>query len=286
MKNIFFTQSITKRESDSISMLFRDIRKYDVLSPEEEEELAFRIADGDKEAVEKMVKHNIRFVIKVAKQYQSPGLELNDLINEGVFGLLEAIKRFDATKGYRFCTFAAWHIRKAIGKAIGEYGDTIRIPNSHRQQYYMLEKVKKEFMSSNSRQASYDELAEISGIDVDKIGEAETLPFAFCIDEPYGNDPEGLCWGDVLPSETRADAAADHESLVSDIQRVLNKLSESERNVLRMSFGFGQDFESSVEAIADRLGISEERVRQIRAKALTRIRLDKDSMSSLAKYAA
>mgnify|MGYP004448690949 FL=1 len=287
MKELKIRETITVRDAESILMLFRDINIFSVPTLQEEEALAVRMAQGDEDAIREMVNRNMRFVVSVAKQTQGCGLDLGDLISEGTIGLMVAARRFDVTKGFKFCTYAVWWIRQAINKAIGEYGSTIRIPSNQRNQRNKLNNLKNEFFLKNEREPSAEELAELADLGVDKINDTDILPLCTqSLDKPFGDDSENLCLNDVIASEDCADHGPEQESLAIDVQSVLTKLSERERIVLVMSFGIGTNNPQPIEEIADRLGISQERVRQIRIKAINRIRLNKDFLATLKKYAA
>ena len=287
MKELKIRETITVRDTESISMLFRDINRFSVPTLQEEEALAVRMAQGDEDAIREMVNRNMRFVVSVAKQTQGCGLDLGDLISEGTIGLMVAARRFDVTKGFKFCTYAVWWIRQAINKAIGEYGSTIRIPSNQRNQRNKLNNLKNEFFLKNEREPSAEELAELADLGVDKINDTDILPLCTqSLDKPFGDDSENLCLNDVIASEDCADHGLEQESLAIDVQSVLTKLSERERIVLVMSFGIGTNNPQPIEEIADSLGISQERVRQIRIKAINRIRLNKDFLATLKKYAA
>lgn len=287
MKQLKITELITRRDSESISRLFHDINRLSVPTTAEEEALALRIAQGDEEARNELVARNLRFVISVAKQSQGLGLELGDLISEGAIGLLEATKRFDITRGFKFCTYAVWWIRQAINRAIGEYGTAIRVPGNQRTNRNKLNRIKNEFLLTNCREPSCEELAEIAQLDPALIADIEVISTqARSLDQPFGEDSDNLCLNDTLASDSRADELVDGDSLKADIQRVLNKLNERERNILTWSLGLGDITPRPVEEIAYELGLSQERVRQIAAKAVSRIRNDRDSVNTLKQYAA
>ena len=287
MKQLKISELITRRDSESIAKLFRDINRLPVPTAAEEEALAQRIAQGDITARNELVARNIRFVVTVAKQSQGCGLCLEDLIDEGVLGLIEAAKRFDVTRGFKFCTYAVWWIRQAINKAIGDYGSAIRIPGNQRVQRNKLVRIKNEFTLTNDREPTNAELAELANVSLDQVDGTEQLPSSIkSIDKPFGEDTDDLCLNDVLASEDTADRFLEQESLKIDVHTALMSLTERERYVLTLIFGLNGESEHTVEDIASRLTISPERVRQIRDRAYQRIRHNKACVELLSQYAA
>lgn len=275
MRQLKITKSITNRESQSLEKYLQEIGKVDLLMPEEEVELAKRIKQNDQEALEKLTKANLRFVVSVAKQYQNQGLSLSDLINEGNLGLIKAAQRFDETRGFKFISYAVWWIRQSILQALAEQSRIVRLPLN---KVGSLNKINKAFSSLEQefeREPSPDELAEVL-----KIGSEEvqtTLGIAarhVSVDAPFvdGEDNSLL---DVLenPNTIRTDAELDYkESLKREIERSLSTLTERQRDVVKLYFGIGIEHSMSLEDIGARFTLTRERVRQIKDKAINKLR--------------
>lgn len=273
MKSFKITPSITDRQDASLGLYFRDVSKLPMISPEEEIELTKKIKNGDERAAEKLIKANLRFVISVAKQYQGKGLPLVDLIQEGNCGLIEASKKFDETRGFRFISYAVWWIRQSIMKAISDQCRTIRVPMSQVVCISKINKASEKFEQKYGRKPSPEELEQDTNIEVSKIN--STLAYnnkAMSLDSPFSDD-DVSCLLDVIPNDnaTPADTSTNKEDLVNGIEHVLSKLSFRDRDVLRMSFGIGMQPMQN-EEIANRFGIGAERVRQIQHGAIKSIR--------------
>jgi len=273
MRQLKITKSITNRESASLDKYLQEIGKEELITVEEEVELAQRIKKGDQAALEKLTKANLRFVVSVAKQYQNQGLSLPDLINEGNLGLIKAGQKFDETRGFKFISYAVWWIRQSIMQAVAEQSRIIRLPLN---QVGSLNKIKRAFAvfeQENERKPTPEELAEILELPVDKV--AETLKASgrhVSVDAPFvdGEDNSLL---DVLVNDDspNADRALMMESLGKEISRALATLTERESDIIRQFFGIGCQ-EMTLEEIGERFGLTRERVRQIKEKAIRRLR--------------
>ena len=273
MRQLKITKSITNRESASLEKYLQEIGKEEMISAEEEVELAQRIKKGDKKALERLTKANLRFVVSVAKQYQNQGLTLPDLINEGNLGLLKAAERFDETRGFKFISYAVWWIRQSILQAISEQSRIVRLPLN---QVGSLNKINREinkFEQENERKPSLHEIADKIDLPQEKIDEAMSVnSHHISVDAPFA-DSEDSNLLDVLVNEDipTTDMSLVNESLKSEIQAALSVLSERERKVIEASYGIGQP-ELTLEEIGEKFDLSRERVRQIKEKAIRKLR--------------
>lgn len=273
MKQLKITQSITVR-GGAIDGYLRDISSLARITPDEEVELSTRIREGDEEAKRRMVEANLRFVVSVAKQYQGHGLELVDLINEGNIGLIKAAERFDATRGNKFISYAVWWVRQQIYQALSEQSRMVRLPLNQVGLINKLAEAGASFMQREGREPSDEELSELTGIPLAKV--RETLGVSgkhMSLDRPLGDDGDSGTLLDVKPDDDSpaADGGADRESLGTDISDVLTLLTPREREIVLWSFGIGCA-EMSMEEIGERLDLSRERVRQVREKAVRKLR--------------
>lgn len=283
MRQLKITKSITNRESASLDKYLQEIGREDLIAVEEEVELAQRIKKGDKLALEKLTRANLRFVVSVAKQYQNQGLSLPDLINEGNLGLIKAAQKFDETRGFKFISYAVWWIRQSILQALAEQARIVRLPLN---QVGSLNKVNKElakFEQEHERKPSAEELGERLGLGADKI--TDTLKVAgrhISVDAPFvdGEDNSLL---DILANNDspNADKGLIHESLGLEIDRALSTLTERESQIVKHFFGIAC-IEMTLEEIGTKFELTRERVRQIKEKAIRRLR--KSSRSKLLKY--
>lgn len=264
MKSFKITQSITDRQDASLGLYFKDVSKQPMITPEEEIELTKRIKEGDQRAATKLINANLRFVISVAKQYQNKGLNLVDLIQEGNIGLIEASKKYDETKGFRFISYAVWWIRQSIIKAISDQCRTVRVPISQIVYINKINKASEQFEQMNGRKPSAEELEDEIEIDADKINSALlSINKSVSLESPLKDEDCG-CLLDVTPDENTipSDSLATQNDLSDAIERVINKLSYRDGDIIRMSFGIGMNPMPN-EEIANRFGIGSERVRQI-----------------------
>ena len=264
---------ITSKDELSVSKYLVDIYKIPLLSVDEEYSCAIKAVNGDKKSVETLVKSNLRFVVSCAKQYQNQGLPLIDLINEGNLGLIKAAAMFDVTRGFRFISYAVWWIRQSILQALAEQSRIVRLPLNQVGSLNKINKAFSRFEQENERRPSPEELAEELDIPIDKI--ADTIKISgrhISVDAPFveGEDNSLL---DVLVNDDSpiADRALMSESLLTEISRALETLSERERDIIRMFFGIGCQ-EMTLEEIGDKFGLTRERVRQIKEKAIRRLR--------------
>ena len=273
MRQLKITQSITNRESQSLDKYLHEIGKVDLISAEEEVILAQRIREGDQVALEKLTKTNLRFVVSVAKQYQNQGLTLGDLINEGNLGLIKAAKRFDETKGFKFISYAVWWIRQSILQAIAEQSRIVRLPLN---QVGSLSKISKAFSrleQEYEREPSPEELADILETTVDKV--SDTLSNSgrhVSMDAPFVQGEENTLLDVLENSDPDTDSTLIDESLSEEIRRSLATLTELEREIIVLFFGLGANHQLSLEEIVEKFSLTRERVRQIKDKALQRLR--------------
>ena len=272
MRQLKITKSITNRESASLDKYLQEIGREDLISVEEEVELAGRIRNGDRAALEKLTKSNLRFVVSVAKQYQNQGLSLPDLINEGNLGLIKAAEKFDETRGFKFISYAVWWIRQSILQALAEQSRIVRLPLNQVGSMNKINKALQRFEQEHERRPSAEELAEALDMPVDKI--AETLKMSgrhVSVDAPFveGEDNSLI---DVMVNEDspNADRGLINESLSTEINRALATLTPREADILRKFFGIGTP-EKTLEEIGDELHLTRERVRQIKEKAIRKL---------------
>jgi len=273
MRQLKITKSITNRESASLDKYLQEIGKEDLITVEEEVELAQRIKKGDRIALEKLTKANLRFVVSVAKQYQNQGLSLPDLINEGNLGLIKAAEKFDETRGFKFISYAVWWIRQSILQALAEQSRIVRLPLNQVGSLNKINKAFSKFEQEYERKPSSTELAETLELPKEKI--EDTLRISgrhVSVDAPFqeGEDNSLL---DVIENNDspKADRTLMKESLGKEIDRALATLTERERDILRYFFGIGV-VEMTLEEIGDSFGLTRERVRQIKEKAIRRLR--------------
>lgn len=275
MRQLKISKNITNRESASLDKYLQEIGREEPLGAEEEAELAKRIREGDKSALERMTRANLRFVVSVAKQYQNQGLDLPDLINEGNLGLIRAAEKFDETRGFKFISYAVWWIRQAILQALAEQARIIRLPLNQVGAISRINKAFATFEQLHDRAPSVEELSESLDITPDKIVEAMRLGGkSISMDAPV-SDGDGGAFSDTI-SDVEAhtpDKRLNEESLAIEVRRVLDKLSERDRNILKMSFGI-DGAEMTLDEIAQKLRLTRERVRQIKEKTLRRLRKD------------
>lgn len=273
MRQLKISKSITNRESASLDKYLQEIGKEDLISAEEEVELAQKIRKGDHESLEKLTRANLRFVVSVAKQYQNQGLSLPDLINEGNLGLIRAAEKFDETRGFKFISYAVWWIRQSILQALAEQSRIVRLPLNQVGALNKINKALAKFEQENERMPSVEELANETNMPKEKIADSLRVSGRHVsIDAPFveGEDNSLL---DVLqnPDSPRADNGLMEESLRREIERALATLSDRERDIVRSYFGLGCP-EKTLEEISEEFKLTRERVRQIKEKAIRRLR--------------
>ena len=273
MRQLKITKSITNRESASLDKYLKEIGKEDLITVEEEVELAQRIRKGDQKALEKLTRANLRFVVSVAKQYQNQGLSLPDLINEGNLGLIKAAEKFDETRGFKFISYAVWWIRQSILQALAEQSRIVRLPLNQVGSLNKINKAFSRFEQENERRPSPEELADSLDLPAEKV--ADTLRVSgrhISVDAPFveGEDNSLL---DVLVNDDSpiADRTLINESLSTEVERALSTLTERERDIIKLFFGINTQ-EMTLEEIGEKFGLTRERVRQIKEKAIRRLR--------------
>ncbi len=279
MRQLKITKSITNRESASLDKYLQEIGRKELISVDEEVELAQRIRRGDQAALDKLVSANLRFVVSVAKQYQNQGLSLPDLIDEGNLGLIKAAQKFDETRGFKFISYAVWWIRQSILQALAEQSRIVRLPLN---QVGSLNKISKElsrFEQEHERRPSANELADRLNVPVEKVADSMKVSGRhISVDAPFveGEDNSLL---DVLPNEDSpmADQSLNQESLSKEVERALEQLSPRERDILRMFFGIGCQ-ELTLEEIGAKFNLTRERVRQIKEKAIRKLKGQKSKL--------
>jgi RNA polymerase primary sigma factor len=273
MRQLKITKSITNRESASLDKYLQEIGREELITIEEEVDLAQRIRKGDKEALEKLTRANLRFVVSVAKQYQNQGLSLPDLINEGNLGLIKAAEKFDETRGFKFISYAVWWIRQSILQALAEQSRIVRLPLNQVGSLNKINKAFSRFEQEFERTPSPDELASILELPKEKV--SDTLRVSgrhVSVDAPFSDGEENSLLDILINNDSpNADKSLLNESLGKEIERSLATLTERERDIVRYFFGIGvQDM--TLEEIGDRFGLTRERVRQIKEKAIRRLR--------------
>jgi RNA polymerase primary sigma factor len=275
MRQLKITKSITNRESQSLEKYLQEIGKVELISPEEEVKLAIRIKQGDQKALDKLTKANLRFVVSVAKQYQNQGLSLPDLINEGNLGLIKAAQRFDETRGFKFISYAVWWIRQSILQALAEQSRIVRLPLNKVGLTNRIQKAYSHLEQEFEREPSAEELAELLELEIEEV--TSTLGIAarhVSMDTPLSEGEDNTLI-DVLenPNAERAETNIEHkESLKQEIDRSLRTLTERQKEVICFFFGIGVDHPMSLEDIGERFNLTRERVRQIKDKAITKLR--------------
>ncbi len=282
MRQLKISQQITKRETKSLQHYLTDISKIDLITAEEEVELAKKIQNGDEAALDKLTTANLRFVVSVAKQYQNQGMSLTDLINEGNLGLVKAARRFDETRGFKFISYAVWWIRQSILQAINEHGRTVRIPLNKISELSKIKKSKLRLQQHLERKPTHKEIAD--DLDMSKNRVANTLQqtkSSFSMDASLGGDENNFSMHSFLESDDmpRPDHNLMRESLKTEVRRAVDSLSDKESLILKLNFGLGKYTPTTLTEIGEELNLSRERVRQIKSKAIRRLgRRDKSAV--------
>jgi RNA polymerase primary sigma factor len=282
MRQLKITKSITDRESQSLEKYLQEIGKVELITPEDEVKLAIRIKQGDQKALDKLTKANLRFVVSVAKQYQNQGLTLPDLINEGNLGLIKAAQRFDETRGFKFISYAVWWIRQSILQALAEQSRIVRLPLNKVGLTNRIQKAYSQLEQQFEREPSPEELAEVLELDIEEV--RSTIGIGgrhVSVDTPLSEGEDNTLI-DVMENTNadRAESNVEHnESLKIDIDRSLKSLTERQKEVICFFFGIGVDHPMSLEDIGDRFSLTRERVRQIKDKAITKLRSNSGAKS-------
>jgi RNA polymerase primary sigma factor len=281
MRQLKITKSITNRESQSIEKYLQEIGKLPLLTAEQEVALAKRIKAGDERALETLVNANLRFVVSVAKQYQNSSMSLNDLINEGNLGLVKAAQKFDETRGFKFISYAVWWIRQSIIQALAEQSRLIRLPLNKVGSLTKINKAFAELEQKYEREPSPEELAELLDLELEQV--QTTLGVStwhVSMDAPFDDGQDASSLIDVLANNDEAETdsnVAYHGSLSIECNRSLSTLSERECEVVKMFFGIGYDHPYSLEDIGSRFDLTRERVRQIKDKAINKLKSNSKS---------
>jgi RNA polymerase primary sigma factor len=274
MRQLKISKQITNRESQSLDKYLQEIGKVDLLTPDEEVELAKRIKEGDQMALERLTKANLRFVVSVAKQYQNQGLSLGDLINEGNLGLIKAAQRFDETRGFKFISYAVWWIRQSILQALAEQSRIVRLPLNRVGSLNKISKTFSELEQKYEREPSPDELADV--LDVASSEVVDTMKISgrhVSMDAPFVQGEENSLL-DVLENDTdpTPDQGLINDSLRKEVQRALSTLTQREADVISLYFGLNGEHSMTLEEIGEKFNLTRERVRQIKEKAIRRLR--------------
>ena len=285
MRQLKISQSITNRESASLQQYLSDIAKIPMVTPQEEVILTQKIRQGDQAALERLTSANLRFVVSVAKQYESSGLTLGDLINEGNLGLIKAAKRFDETKGFKFISYAVWWIRQSILQAINDHARIVRLPANKVGDLSKISKASSELEQHLERAATVEEIAEILEVTVEKV--AGTLASAsrhISVDAPFSSEEENTLLDVLQNPGSGTDKEVMDDSLRTEISRSLTMLEKRDREIVELFFGLGGSQPLSLEEIGEKYNLTRERVRQIKDKALARLRHSDRTYRELKSY--
>lgn len=278
MRQLKISESITNRETASLNQYLSDIAKIPMITPQEEVTLTQKIREGDQAALERLTTANLRFVVSVAKQYQSSGLTLGDLINEGNLGLVKAAKRFDETKGFKFISYAVWWIRQSILSAIGEQSRMVRLPLNQVGDLSKIAKAASRLEQVYERQATPEELAEELETTVEKVSNSlANSGKHLSYDTPFSAEEDNTLLDVLQSAEPGTDKEMMNESLSIEVSNSMRVLPEKERDVLSLFFGLGNQQAHSLEEIGEMYHLTRERVRQIKDRALARLRESRSS---------
>ena len=273
MRQLKISKSITNRESASLDKYLQEIGHEELLTTDQEVELAQRIRKGDKRALERLTKANLRFVVSVAKQYQNQGLSLPDLINEGNVGLIKAAEKFDETRGFKFISYAVWWIRQSILQAIAEQSRLVRLPLNQVGSVNKITRELNKFEQEHERKPSVDEIAERVDLPEDKIADAmKANSRHVSMDAPIADGEDSSLIDFLAGDSSNTDRELAIESLKAEVSRILKLLTDKEQKVLRAFFGIDGSPEMTLDEIGEKYNLTRERVRQIKEKALRRLR--------------
>lgn len=279
MRQLKINPSITTRDSKALDRYLQEIGREDLISVQDEVDLARRIREGDQKALDKLVRANLRFVVSVAKQYQNQGLSLPDLINEGNLGLIRAAQRFDETRGFKFISYAVWWVRQSILQALAEQSRIVRLPLNRVGSLNKINKERSKFEQEFERIPSAEELAERLDIPADQV--ADTIKVSgrhISVDAPFADGDENSLLDVLINDDTPTpDRVLNQESLSKEVDRALQQLDERERNIVKMFFGIGGQ-EMTLEEIGAKYDLTRERVRQIKEKAIRRLKSQKSRL--------
>ena len=278
---MIITKQFTNRESKSLDQYLQEIGKVNLLTPDEEVDLAIKIRKGDGDAQEKLVRANLRFVVSVAKQFQNKGLSLGDLINEGNLGLIKAAKRFDETRGFKFISYAVWWIRQGIMSALANHQRAVRLPLNRVNNLTKISKAYRDLEQEYERKPTTEELAKILEWTTEEVAYALQISARYVsMDAPLKSGDENKnSLMDVLPNDNQPlpDKALMNDSLKNEVTNILSTLDAREAEVIRLSFGIGRNQKATLEEIGDRFNLTRERIRQIKEKTLRKLRVSKRS---------
>ena len=273
MRQLKIATQITVREKKSITAYFNDINKYPLIEADQEAGLAIRIKEGDQIALQKLINGNLRFVVSVAKQYQNKGISLEDLISEGNLGLVKAATRFDHTKGFKFISYAVWWIRQSIMQSLGEDARQIRLPQNQIGSLRKINAAIGEFLQKNDREPTTQELCDITEISKDKIIFLRGHSFSgTSMDASLDGEDDSFSLHNILSSDSSTDDSVMKQSLSTDLEMVMSKLTPRQAEVIKRVYGMGYYDAQTLEEVAENLGLSKERVRQIKESTLRKIR--------------
>jgi RNA polymerase primary sigma factor len=273
MYQLKIAPSITNREGEALERYLQDIGRAEMISPEEEVELSIRIQRGDHHALTRLVRANLRFVVSVAKQYQSKGLGLIDIINEGNVGLIKAAQRFDPTRGFKFISYAVWWIRQSILQAISEKSRLVRLPSNQEGLISKIKKYRNAFMQKHQREPNANEISVALDIEEDKVAIAlDTSVRPVSMDAPVSENDDTAIIDLITTNDVTTDRGLEVESLSTQLSIALSTLPEREQQIIKMSFGINQP-ERSLDEISQYIGLSKERVRQLKEKAIKTLQM-------------
>ena len=274
MRQLKITKQVTNRETASLDKYLQEIGKVDLITAEEEVELAQRIKAGDEVALDKLTKANLRFVVSVAKQYQNQGLTLPDLINEGNLGLIKAAKRFDETRGFKFISYAVWWIRQSVLQALAEHSRIVRLPLNRVGTISKINKASERLEQEFERSPRSDELAKQLDMKVNEVNDAQRISRRHhSLDTPFSDDDKNSLLDVIADGKTEdPDKELQIDSLKDEVRAALDTLKDREKDVIRMYFGIDHDYALTLNEIGEEFGLTRERVRQIKEKAIRRLR--------------
>jgi len=272
-QKIIIDDEIDAAESSALTSYLKEISKIPVLSQEEEKELGYRIRKGDKEALKKLVKHNLRFVVSVAKKYKNLGIPLLDLINEGNLGLIKAAKKFDPDRDIKFISYAAWWIKQSIMKYITEQGTPIKIPLKAKNRIQKLENLKEDYKRTFNEEPLEEELMEMADISEKELKNAEFARFRFDSLDQYVNDDKDVSLGDLISLEEESvEDKHIHDSLIEEVNNFIDTLPEREKDIIKLRYGLYDGRPRTLREIGEKYGISKERVRQLENSIMNKLR--------------